>query len=62
MGAEKLAFSVAEAAYATGVSAALIRQAIKDNELVARYAKTKTIIATTDLERWLSALPTEPRA
>lgn len=56
----KLAYSVTEAAEAMGVSASLIRQAIKDNELVARYAKTKTVVAAPELERWRDSLPTEP--
>ncbi len=56
----KLAYSVTEAAEAMGVSPSLIRQAISDNELVARYAKTKTVIAAPELERWRDALPTEP--
>lgn len=55
----KLAFTFEEAAAATGYSVDTVRRAVRNNELTARYANTKPVILTTELEAWLEALPVE---
>ncbi|SIN92093.1 hypothetical protein SAMN05443544_1873 [Agromyces cerinus subsp. cerinus] len=55
----KLAFTVAEAAAATGYSQGTIRGEIHRNNLVASYANSKAVIRREELERWLSALPND---
>ena len=55
----KLAYSVEEAAEATGYSVDTIRRAIRSHDLVARYGNTKPVILTTALNAWLESLPTE---
>ncbi len=57
---EKLAYSVAEAAEALGIGQTAIRDAIRDNRLVARYSGTKILLPTPELERWRDSLPTDP--
>lgn len=59
---DKLAYDVQTVADIASVSPWTIRDAIKKNELVARYTgvkRTKAIILAAELERWLSSLPTE---
>lgn len=56
----KLAFTIEEAAEATGYSKDTIRAAIRNHELIARYANTKPVVMATELQDWLTALPTEP--
>ena len=56
----KLAFSFQEAAEATGYSIDVIRRAVRNSELVARYANTKPVIMATELTAWLESKPTEP--
>lgn len=58
---EKLAYSIAEAAEATGYSAATLRFEIRRNNLVPAYANSKAVILKSELERWLESLPCEPR-
>lgn len=55
----RLAYSIEEAAEATGYSTDTIRRAIRANDLVARYANTKPVILAGELTDWLAALPTE---
>lgn len=55
----KLAFSIAEAAEATGYSSDVIRKAIKDHDLTARYANSKPVVLATELQDWLESRPTE---
>jgi len=55
----KLAFSIEEAADAIGYSPDTVRRAIRNNDLVARYANSKPVILATELQEWLSSLPTE---
>ena len=57
----KLAFSFEEAAAATGYSIDTIRRAVRNNELVARYANTKPVITVAELSEWLESLSTEPK-
>lgn len=55
----KLSFTIEEAAEATGYSTDTIRRAIRNSDLTVRYANSKPVILTTELQDWLSALPTE---
>ena len=55
----KLAFSLAEAAEATGYSIDVIRRAIRKNDLTVRYANSKPVVLATELTEWLESLPTE---
>lgn len=57
----KLAYSFEEAAEATGYSVATIRTAVRNHDLIARYANSKPVIRTCELDDWLRSLPTEPR-
>lgn len=56
----KLAYNYAEAAEATGYSVDVIRRAVRNSELTARYACSKPIILADELNEWLHSLPTEP--
>jgi excisionase family DNA binding protein len=56
----KLAYSYEEAAAALGISAKVLRNAVRDNELVATYVTTrKPVFRAADLEQWLDSKPTE---
>lgn len=57
----KLAFSIEEAAEASGYSTDTIRRAIRNNNLSVKYANTKPVILASELEAWLTALPSEPQ-
>ncbi|WP_307076564.1 helix-turn-helix domain-containing protein [Arthrobacter pascens] len=57
----KLAYSLEEAAGATGYSTSTLRIAIRRHDLIARYANTKPVILAEELLNWLRSLPTEPR-
>ncbi|MFF1828974.1 hypothetical protein [Paenarthrobacter sp. NPDC058040] len=59
MSIPKLAYSFEEAAVATGYSIDTIRRAVRANGLVARYANSKPVILTDELNEWLQSLPTE---
>lgn len=54
-----ISYSVKSAAAATGVSEALISQALKSGELQERYWNTKKIIRHEDLKAFVDSLPTE---
>jgi excisionase family DNA binding protein len=57
----KLAYTIAEAAEATGYSEKTIRRAIDAGDLVVRYGtKTKPVVKADELEAWLDSLPTTP--
>lgn len=56
----KLAFSIEEAAEAVSYSTDTIRRAIRNNDLSVKYANSKPVIMATELEAWLTALPSEP--
>lgn len=58
----KIAYSIEEAAEASGYSTDTIRRALRNNDLVARYANSKPIILATELTDWLNSLPSEPPA
>jgi len=55
----KIAYSIEEAAAAVGYSTDSIRRAIRNNDLVARYANSKPIILASELQEWAESLPTE---
>ena len=57
--AEKLAYSVAEAAEASGRSDGSIRALIQRGDLPAKYPNSKPIVLVEDLEPWLQ--PSEPQ-
>lgn len=58
----KLAYSLPEAAEATGYSERVISRAIADHKLIARYANTKPVIKADDLAAWIDSLPVEKPA
>lgn len=53
----KLAYTVAEAATATGLSTDVLREAIKRNDLPAKKSGVKLVIPATSLDFFLSNLP-----
>lgn len=55
----KLAYSLEEAAEATGYGQTTLKVAIRRGELVAAYANTKPVILADELKSWLASLPTE---
>ncbi|MEO5314193.1 hypothetical protein PV772_08735 [Pseudarthrobacter sp. CC12] len=59
---QKLAYSIQEAAEATGYSSDTIRKALRNNDLVARYANSKPVVLAEELADWLRSLPTEAPA
>jgi hypothetical protein len=56
----KIAFSIEEAAEASGYSSDTIRKALRNSDLTARYANSKPVILATELTDWLQSLPSEP--
>lgn len=61
MSVQKLAYNWVEAAEATGYSVDTIRRAVRNNELVTRYANSKPVILASELAEWLESLGTEPK-
>ncbi|MBT1001187.1 hypothetical protein KIH31_01115 [Paenarthrobacter sp. DKR-5] len=57
----KLAFTLDEAAEACGYSVATLRRALRNHDLIARYANSKPVILVSELEEWLCSLPMEPK-
>ncbi|WP_314503870.1 helix-turn-helix domain-containing protein [uncultured Microbacterium sp.] len=59
----KLAYTVDEAARATGLGVAFIRAQIRNNYMAARYAGSRPIILipADELKRWVESLPDDPR-
>lgn len=55
----KLAYSIEDAAAATSYSTDTIRRAIRNNELAVKYANSKPVILASELESWLTSLPSE---
>jgi len=53
-----LAYTIENAAQATGVSRALLYEALRDKELTARKVHSRTLIERTELARWLQSRPT----
>lgn len=54
-----LAYSVQDAAAATGVSPDVIRRAIKAGNLPVKYPTTRPVVLVDDLRAWLESSPTE---
>ena len=54
---EDLAFSVSELALRCGVGRTKIYEEIKAGRLIARKLGSRTLIALSDVEKWLKALP-----
>ena len=61
MSVQKLSYNWVEAAEATGYSVDTIRRAVRNNELVTRYANSKPVILANELAEWLESLGTEPK-
>ncbi|MBT2484641.1 MULTISPECIES: hypothetical protein [unclassified Microbacterium] len=60
LGSRKVAYTLKEAAIATGVSVSMIQAAVKMNRLVAHYAGTKPLFTPDALRAWVDSLPDEP--
>ncbi len=60
LGAQKIAYTLQEAATATGVSTTLIRAAVRRHDLPASYAGTKPLFTPEALRAWIDSLPPEP--
>ena len=56
----RLAYSVRELAEATGLSDQTIYDAIKNNDLPARFVGTKRVIPVEAAAAWLASLPETP--
>lgn len=52
-----IAYNLDGAAAATGLSLTTIKNAVRANELTARFAGTKPLIGHADLLEWFNALP-----
>jgi len=59
-GAQKIAYTMREAAIATGISTTLIRAAVRNNYLTANYAGSKPLFTPAELQRWVESLPEQP--
>ncbi|MGF3056193.1 helix-turn-helix transcriptional regulator [Microbacterium sp. YY-01] len=55
----RLSLTLDEAQKATGVSRSIIEQAIRNNDLIARYPSSRPVIRVADLDEWLKSRPTE---
>ena len=58
----RVAYDLASAAEACGVSTRTLQRAIADGNLTAHYPTTKVSILRTDLEAWIVSAPTARRA
>lgn len=55
-----IALSYEDAALAVGLkSVKIIRQAVKDGDLIATFLNSKPVIGAKELERWFDTLPHE---
>jgi len=59
---DKIAYTYAQAAEATGVGETRIKEAVRNGELTVRYPSSKPIIEHDELLAWVHALPTERKA
>ena len=57
----RLALTIPEAAAAVGYSVETMRKEIRNHYLVPSYANSKPVVPVEELQRWLRALPDEPR-
>lgn len=58
---QKISFTIEQAVKATGVGRTAIFAAIKSGRLVARKNGRRTLIASSDLQQFISNLPTVGR-
>lgn len=54
---DKIAYSIYEAAEATGVSDKTIRRAIHAGDLAAHYPTSRAVILKEELEAWIRSSP-----
>lgn len=59
---QQIAYTIRDAATATGYSESTIRRAIAAGELVLRYPAQRPVIAADELRAWIANAPTEPKA
>lgn len=59
MSPDRIAYSVREAAEATGLSEAAIRRAYRSGQLVVHHVTNNVTILRSDLEAWISSAPTD---
>lgn len=57
--ADKIAYTVAEAAAACGVSEPVIRRAVAKGDLAFHYPTSRPVLLADDLREWVAASPTE---
>jgi excisionase family DNA binding protein len=55
---EPIAISISEAVRLSGISRSSLYQAIRRGQLPVRKSGRRSLILTSDLQRWLSELPT----
>ncbi len=56
---DRVSLSIAEACAITGIGRTLLYQAIRDNRIPVRKWNRRSLILKTDLENFLSKLPTQ---
>lgn len=59
MAAQKLAYSIQDAADQLGIGTSMLRQMIANSEIVARYIGSKPVVAHDELQAFLASRPTE---
>lgn len=55
----KLAYSLPEAAEIASTSVPVLRRKIANNDITVRYIDSKPVILASELESWLTSLPSE---
>lgn len=55
----KIAYTIAEAAAACGVSEPVIRRAIRKGDLVPRFPTSRPVIPADELDDWIKSAPTQ---
>lgn len=58
MAAQKLAYSIQDAADQIGIGTSMLRQMINNSEIVARYVGSKPVIEHEELQSFLASRPT----
>lgn len=58
---EQISATIPQAAEMVGLSADVIRRAIRSGELVPRYPTSRPVILLADLRAWVESAPTSPR-
>jgi len=56
---QPLAYSIKDAAEATGVSVTMLERFIASGDIIVRYADSKRVLPAAELMAWLEALPLE---